>query len=98
MKMSLPHGKTKTEAAEHLKTHTPKLISRFGSNVSDIQQEWHDNNLILSFKMLSFDVQGRLSVEEETVELDVTLPFLARPLEGTLRDKITLIMQEIFEK
>ena len=98
MKMSLPHGKTKTEATERLKDHSPKLISSFGSNVSDIQQEWQDNNLIVSFRILSFDVHGRLSVGEETVELDVSLPFIARPLERTLREKVTLVMQEIFEQ
>ena len=96
MKVSFPHGTTKALALEELKTHSSRLMARFGSEVSELQQEWQDNQLTVSFKTFGFTIQGRLVVEETTVELEVDLPWLARTREGQIRDRALLALQEIF--
>ena len=96
MKVSISHGTTKANAIEELKTHSSKLMARFGSEVSELQQEWQDNQLTVSFKTFGFTIQGRLVVEETTVELEVDLPWLARTREGQIRDRAMLALQEIF--
>lgn len=97
MKVSFPHGTTKAKALEELKTHSSRLIERFGSDVSDLQQEWHENEMTVSFKTFGFTIQGRLVVEESTVELEVNLPLPARLMEGRIRDRAEQAMQEIFQ-
>ena len=89
-------GTTKALALEELKTHSSRLMARFGSEVSDLQQEWRDNQLTVSFKTFGFTIQGRVVVEETTVELEVDLPWLARTREGQIRDRAMLALQEIF--
>ena len=96
MKVSLPHGTTKARALEVLQANTPKLVAQFGSGVSDLQQEWRENQLNVSFKTFGFTIQGRLVVEENTAELEVNLPLLARSLEGKTRERVNQVMQEIF--
>ena len=96
MKVSFSHGTTKANALEELKTHSSKLMARFGSEVSELQQEWQDNQLTVSFKTFGFTIKGRLVVEETTVELEVDLPWLARTWEGQIRDRAMLALQEIF--
>lgn len=97
MKVSFSHGTTRDTALEELKTHSSRLMARFGSEISELQQEWQDNELTVSFKTFGFTIQGRLVVEETTVELEVDLPWLARTREGQIRDRALLALQEIFE-
>ncbi|MDA0988528.1 MAG: polyhydroxyalkanoic acid system family protein [Chloroflexi bacterium] len=97
MKVSFPHGTTKAMALGKLKTHSSKLIARFGSDVSDLQQEWQENELTVSFKAFGFSIQGRVVVEESTVEVEINLPLPARLMEGRIRDRAVQAMQEIFQ-
>ncbi len=97
MKVSFPHGTTKAKAVEELKTHGAKLMARFGSEVSELQQEWQENKLTFSFKGRGFPISGMLSVGDEQVELEVNLPLLARLMEGQIRDRAVQVMQEIFQ-
>ena len=96
MKVSFPHGTTKARALEVLQANTPELFARFGSGVSDLQQEWQENQLSVSFKTFGFTIHGKLVVEESTAELEVNLPLLARSSEGRIRETVLQAMQEIF--
>jgi hypothetical protein len=96
MKVSFPHGTTRANALVVLQANMPKLMDRFGSGVSDLQQEWQENQLSVSFKTFGFTIQGRLVVEENTAELEVNLPLLARASEGKIRERVLQAMQEIF--
>jgi hypothetical protein len=97
MRVSLPHGTTKARALEVLKDHSSKLLARFGSEVSDLQEEWRENELAFSFRARGLTVSGMLIVREEQVELEVKLPLLASFLEGQIRDRAVQVMKEIFE-
>ena len=97
MKVSFPHGTTKALALEVLMTHSSKLLARFGSEASELKQEWQDDKLIFSFKARGFPISGVLSVEEEQLELEVELPMLARLMEGQIRDRAVQVMQDIFQ-
>jgi len=96
MKVSFPQGTTKARALEGLRANTPKLMTRFGSEVTELQQEWRENKLSFSLKARGFAVAGMLSVGDEQVELEVNLPLLARLMEGQIRDRVLQVMQDIF--
>ena len=97
MKISLPHGTTKERALEVLKDHSSKLLAKFGSEVSDLQEEWRENELTFSFKARGLTISGTLIVGEERVELEANLPLLARLLERQIRDRAVQVMREILE-
>ena len=97
MKVSFPHGTTKALALEELKTHSSRLMARFGLETSVLQQEWQENKLVFSFTARGFPITGTFSVEDEQIELEVNLPLLARLMEGQIRDRAVQVMQEIFQ-
>lgn len=39
MKVIFPHGTTRAQALHKLKAHSSKLMARFGSEISELQQE-----------------------------------------------------------
>jgi hypothetical protein len=99
MKVIFPHGMSKARALEELKAGSPKLMARFGSEISELQQEWKENGLTFSFRARGFTVSGGLVVGEEQVELEAKLPLLATLLvsEGEVREGVLQVMQEIFQ-
>ncbi|MDP6494080.1 MAG: polyhydroxyalkanoic acid system family protein [Dehalococcoidia bacterium] len=97
MKVSFPHRTTRAKALEELKTHSSRLIERFGSGVSELQQEWLENQLTVSFETFGFAIQGSVVVEESTIEVEIDLPWLARTREGQIRDRVIYVLQEILE-
>ena len=80
-----------------LQEHSSKLLDRFGSELSDLEQEWKDGRFDFSFRARGFGVSGGLNVGDEEVELEVNLPFLARLMEGQIKDRVVQAMQEIFQ-
>ncbi|MBI4297732.1 MAG: polyhydroxyalkanoic acid system family protein [Chloroflexi bacterium] len=98
MKVILAHGTTRSRALEELKVGGSKLMARFGSEISELQQKWQENGLTFSFRARGFTVSGVLIVGEEQVELEATLPLVARLLvsEGEIRERVLQAMQEVF--
>ncbi|MFH1560047.1 MAG: polyhydroxyalkanoic acid system family protein [Chloroflexota bacterium] len=96
MKVSFPHGTTKDRALEELKANNSKLMARFGTEISGLQQEWQENGLTFSFRAQGVAISGKLAVGEEHVELEAELPRWARLFEGQVRERALQVMQEIF--
>ena len=96
MKISLPHCTTKEEAVEKLKIHTPNLMERFGSEISEFKQNWEEEISYFSFTTYGFNVSGRIKIDIDTVILDAKLPFIAKTFESQISGKIERILNEIF--
>ena len=95
MKVIFPHGTTKARTLEKLKAHSPELMSRLGSEISDLKQEWKENRLTFSFRSRGVAVSGRLVVGEENVEVEANLPLMAMFFEGQIRERVLQVMREI---
>ncbi|MBF8267282.1 MAG: hypothetical protein HW388_790 [Dehalococcoidia bacterium] len=96
MKVVFPHGTTSALAQEELKTHSSTLIARFGSEVTDVRQEWKENRLTFSFRARGAVVSGWLVVGEKDVKLEANLPLMAMFWEGQIRERVVEVMREIF--
>jgi hypothetical protein len=97
MKISFPHCTTKEEAVEKLKICTPKLMERFGSEISNLKQNWEGESSDFSFTVYGFNVLGRIKIDTDNVILDAKLPFLAKAFESQISEKIGKVLNEIFD-
>jgi predicted NBD/HSP70 family sugar kinase len=86
--MEIPHTLGQDEALRRLKAKTDLLSAAYGSQVSDLQQQWNDNVLTYSFKAMGIAVQGTLTVEPADVKLDAELPWVAMAFRGTIESKV----------
>jgi hypothetical protein len=96
MNISFSHWTTKALALEQLKSDRSSLVGRFGSGLSDLQQEWQGDHLTFSFKAQGLALRGSLAVGEEHVGIEVHLPLTARIFEGRVRQEVLKVMQEVF--
>ena len=97
MRFRYDHGVPKEQAIQDLKNLRPHLLSRFGNEVSDLRDRWVENVLSMSFAARGFNVAGTLTVEDESLLLDVKLPWAARPFEGRIKNGIQETLDSVFE-
>jgi hypothetical protein len=94
--MSFPHGLGRETALERLRARLAKLKERHGEKVSNLRESWSDNILDFGFSTYGFAVQGKITVEENAVNLDSQIPFAAMMFKGKieqeLRDQMTRVL------
>jgi hypothetical protein len=89
--MSIPHQLGQQEALSRIQSVLKNVESRFGNQVSDLQQDWNGNTGEFSFKVMNMPVSGTLKVSDNDVALDSKLPMAAAMFQGKIK---SVIMEE----
>lgn len=84
----IPHGLGKTEALTRLQGMLTSVKENYGSQVSDLQENWTDNGGSFSFKAMGFKISGELAVSDDDVRIDAEFPWAAKPFQGTIETAI----------
>jgi hypothetical protein len=88
LSMSIPHQLGQQEALNRIQSVLENVKSKFGNQVSDLQQSWNGNNGEFSFKVMNMPVSGTLKVNDNDVALDSKLPMAAAMFQGKIKSVI----------
>lgn len=88
-KTAVPHGLSKDEASQRMKGLLEKVRSRYGDQVSDLEETWEGDTLKYSFKTYGFKIKGEVEVTDKNVELKGDLPIAAMPFKGRIEQSIS---------
>ena len=58
MRVSAAHGTTRQRAKETIVEEMPRLLTRFGGQVSDPRYSWSGDTLAFSFRAAGADLRG----------------------------------------
>lgn len=97
-KIELQH-RTSLSVSE-IKEKAEKLINdtleEFKDKISDARQEWRENTLVFSFRVMGLSVSGQAIVCDNLITVEVELPFAAGLFKGKIRDKFNEKAKELF--
>lgn len=82
------HDLGKQEALNRLHGMLASVKENYGSQVSDLQENWTDDGGTFSFKAMGFKISGELTVEEDEVRIDAEFPWAAKPFQSTIETAI----------
>lgn len=82
------HSLGKEEALNRLKGMLESVKENYGSQVSDLEENWTDNGGTFSFKAMGFKISGELAVHDSDVRIDAEFPWAAKPFQGTIETAI----------
>lgn len=88
MKISVPHKLNQEDAKSRVMNLIGSLKGQFGSQVSNVQENWNGNNGNFSFSAMGMSVKGLISVGSNEVNLEGDLPIAALPFKGTIENTI----------
>lgn len=87
-KTEVPHSLGKPEAVARLKGMLSDVRDKYKEQVSDLSEEWQGDTLIYSFKTYGFTIQGDLTVAEELIVMNGSLPIAALAFRGKIEQSI----------
>lgn len=86
--VSIDHNLGKQEALERIKGMLSGVKEKYGDQVTDLNESWTDNGGHFSFKAMGFNISGDLLVTDSTVDVDVEIPWAAKPFQGAMETTI----------
>ena len=86
--VSIDHSLGQDVALERIKGMLSQVKENYGSQVSDLQEDWSDNGGTFSFKAMGFKISGELAVTDSKVLIDAEYPWAAKPFQGTIETTI----------
>ena len=86
--VSIDHSLGQDVALERIKGMLGQVKENYGSQVSDLQEDWTDHGGTFSFKAMGFKISGDLTVTDSKVMIDAEYPWAAKPFQGTIETTI----------
>ena len=86
--LTIPHTLGKTEALNRLQGMLASVKENYGSQVSDLEENWTDQGGTFSFKAMGFKISGELTVNDSDVRIDAEFPWAAKPFQSTIETAI----------
>jgi putative polyhydroxyalkanoate system protein len=86
--ISIPHQLGRAEAKRRIADQASQLQSQQGSMLERLEQRWEGDTLHFLVAAVGQSVSGTLHVTEQTVNLDIALPWILAMLAGTVKKQI----------
>jgi hypothetical protein len=86
--VTIDHSLGKEEALSRLQGMMAQVKESYGSQISDLEENWTDNGGSFSFKAMGFRIGGDLVVTDNAAEIDVDFPWAAKMFQGTIETTI----------
>ena len=86
--METSHELARDEAIRRLKEKFSDARDTYGSQITDLDEQWNDGTLSFRFKAAGMSIAGTLVVEDSAVKLDTQLPMAAMMFKGMIEGRI----------
>ncbi len=94
--LTVPHQLGQQAAIDRIKPVLASLQERYQSQIKDLEQSWAGNVLNFVFRTMGMNIKGEMSVDDDQVKVDGTIPMAALMFKGkieqTLRDELTKLL------
>ncbi len=95
--ISVPHQLGRTEAKRRLDELTAKVQGESAGLVQRVEQHWDGDTLHFHIGAMGQSVSGTAEVAEQTVNLDIALPWMLSMLSGKLKTEIEKQARDLLE-
>jgi len=84
----VPNPLGQEAATEKLKNFMETVRSKYGDQISNLEEAWEGSVLNFSFTTYGFGISGVMNVQDDKVALDGKLPFAAMAFKGRIEETI----------
>ena len=90
----VPHSLGQEAALDKLKGFLLQVQERYAKEISEVDGEWTDNVLIYQFTTYGIKIDGTITVEEDVVKMEGSLPFAAMMFKGKISNSIRVALEK----
>jgi hypothetical protein len=96
--VNIPHDLGRAEARRRLETGFGRIREQIGGKAVNFEERWEEERLHFRAGAFGQNVSGRVDVMEESVRIEVDLPWIlasiAQKLQGRLKSAGTLLLDK----
>ena len=89
------NGLGKDKAKEKLDYMVEKMRREYADKVQDLEGAWEEDTLSISFVAMSFKITSDVTVSEELIEVQSTLPLAAMPFKGMVQSRLVSTLEKM---
>ncbi len=86
--MDVPHQLGLEEAVQRLRDKLEAVHKEFSGQVSNLREEWCENELAFGFSAVGMTIAGKVAVEPALVRVNAELPLAAAMFKGFIEQRI----------
>jgi putative polyhydroxyalkanoate system protein len=91
----VPHTLSRDEARSRLERFVEVIEQKYADKVSDLKQSWDGDTLKFHFKSYGIALDGGITVADNELNLEGTLPFAAMMFKGKIESEIRESLEKI---
>ncbi len=84
----VPHQLGQEAARQRLESFLDTVREKYKDQVKNVEGQWNDHKLDFSFTTFGMKISGIMTVEEDHVLMDGTIPFAAIAFRGQIEQSI----------
>lgn len=86
--VTIDHSLGKDEALNRLHGMLAQIKDSYGSQISDLEENWNEDGGSIAFKAMGFKIDAGIAVTDSQAAFDVELPWAAKMFQGTIETTI----------
>jgi putative polyhydroxyalkanoate system protein len=86
--VTLPHQHTKGEAAKRIREGVAQIKPQLAGLASSLEEEWQGDEMIFRMAVMKQEISGRISVMDQSVRVEVDLPWILAAIADKVRGQI----------
>ena len=95
MKIVKSHNSTKEDIKIGVNSLREEIEPRFDNNISNASHTWSDDELSFDFEAQGFQIKGIMTVSDDYVSVDLSLPLTIRVFQEQIRSAISDELENI---
>ncbi|MGN6491265.1 MAG: polyhydroxyalkanoic acid system family protein [Agriterribacter sp.] len=88
LSMNIPHQLPREQAMERIKKLFGQLKEEQAHNISNVKENWQGEKGNFGFTARGFDLQGKINVTDNSVDIDADLPFAVSLFKSKIKNII----------
>lgn len=88
LSVDVPHQLDQSEAKRRLIEKIADARATAGTQVTDLEENWNDNEASFAFQVVGMKVAGTMAVEPDQVRVKADLPFAAIMFRGMIEQRV----------
>jgi Putative polyhydroxyalkanoic acid system protein (PHA_gran_rgn) len=89
LSMNIPHNLSKEEALTRIKGMLNNLKSQQADMISNVKEEWNNDEGTFAFTAKGFDLSGKIQVNDSSIDIDAQVPFAVSLFSGKIKSLIS---------
>lgn len=98
LSMNIPHNLPKEEALSRIKGLLKQLKTDQADLVSNVKEDWNDDQGNFAFTARGFDLSGIIKVNDSSIDIDAKVPFAVSMFSGRIKSMINEKAKDILAK